>query len=110
MSFQDGKKLLEQEEKTSFISTLHKVLGPFMLRRLKKDVNLNLVPKKEAIVYCPLSDMQKKLYSYVIDKNIAALSTIDGEKDANVSSFMKCYKQPVGYFIFFEDIDSIYCC
>ncbi|KAJ8983009.1 hypothetical protein NQ317_014306 [Molorchus minor] len=43
---QDENKLLEQEEKTSLISTIHRVLAPFMLRRMKKDVLDDMVPKK----------------------------------------------------------------
>lgn len=44
-----------------------------MLRRLKKDVLLDLVPKKEVIVYCPMSKLQKTLYTSVIEKNLNQL-------------------------------------
>lgn len=40
-----------------------------MLRRLKTDV-LTLVPKKEVVVYCPMSDLQLKYYDMVIERNI----------------------------------------
>lgn len=48
-----------------------------MLRRLKKDVLQNLVPKKELIIYCPLSELQKLLYTNVIKKNLNALTMKD---------------------------------
>ncbi|KAJ8969680.1 hypothetical protein NQ314_001642 [Rhamnusium bicolor] len=78
---QDENKLLEQEQKNNLISTIHKVLAPFMLRRLKKDVLDDLVPKKEVNVFCPLSKLQRDLYSYVISKNIAKLRGEDEEDD-----------------------------
>lgn len=46
---------------------------PFLLRREKKDVNLKLPPKKEILVYCPLSPSQKKLYEATLDKTIEEL-------------------------------------
>ncbi|CAG9812673.1 unnamed protein product [Phaedon cochleariae] len=70
---QDENKLLDQVEKTNIISTLHRVLDPFVLRRLKKEVLNDIVPKKEINIYCPLSKLQRDLYSYVIEKNITLL-------------------------------------
>ncbi|CAH1105621.1 unnamed protein product [Psylliodes chrysocephalus] len=72
----DENKLLEQEEKTNLISTLHRVLEPFVLRRLKKDVLGDNVPKKEANIYCQLSKLQRDLYSYVLNKNLTSLFRI----------------------------------
>lgn len=65
--------MLVQEEKNNVISTIHRVLAPFMLRRLKKEVLTDLVPKKDVIVYCPMSKIQKSLYASVIDGNIKKL-------------------------------------
>ncbi|XP_057659783.1 lymphoid-specific helicase-like [Diorhabda carinulata] len=76
----DENKLIEQEEKTNFITTLHRVLEPFVLRRLKKDVLGDVVPKKELNIYCPLTKLQHDLYNYVINKNMAKLLRI--EEDA----------------------------
>ncbi|KAJ8921989.1 hypothetical protein NQ315_008626 [Exocentrus adspersus] len=81
--FQNENKLLEQEEKNNLISTIHKVLAPFMLRRLKKDVLVDLVPKKEVNVFCPLTKLQRDLYSYVISKNLAKLLRKDEDEVDN---------------------------
>ena len=56
----------EPEKYNEVINKLHQILGPFMLRRLKQDTNLNLPPKKEVYVYCPLSLMQKNLYKSLV--------------------------------------------
>lgn len=47
---------------TEQISRLHMILKPFMLRRIKKDVENELSDKIEIMVYCPLTTRQKLLY------------------------------------------------
>ena len=42
---------------------LHMILKPFMLRRIKKDVENELTDKVELLVYCPLTIRQKLLYA-----------------------------------------------
>jgi SNF2 family DNA or RNA helicase len=65
----DTNKLLENEAENKIISTIHKVLAPFTLRREKKFVLKDLVPKKEITVYCPLSEMQKYIYRAILQKD-----------------------------------------
>ncbi|KAJ8686508.1 hypothetical protein QAD02_022302 [Eretmocerus hayati] len=45
------------------LSRLHMILKPFMLRRIKKDVENELSDKIEIMVYCPLTTRQKLLYT-----------------------------------------------
>jgi SNF2 family DNA or RNA helicase len=56
------------------VSQLHKVLRPFLLRRLKSDVEKSLLPKKEINVYVGLSDMQRKWYQKLLEKDIDAVN------------------------------------
>lgn len=53
------------ELKTEMVHKLHSLVKPFMLRRLKADVEKSLLPKKETKVYVGLSEMQKDLYVLV---------------------------------------------
>lgn len=46
------------------------VLTPFLLRRLKSDVNLKIPPKKEILVHCPMTLTQLNLYKAVLDETI----------------------------------------
>ena len=50
------------------LSRLHMILKPFMLRRVKKDVENELSDKIEILVYCPLTRRQKLLYEGVKQK------------------------------------------
>jgi len=56
------------------VSQLHKVLRPILLRRLKSDVEKSLLPKKEINVYVGLSDMQRKWYQKLLEKDIDAVN------------------------------------
>lgn len=64
----------QEEQSNNLVSKIHRVLAPFMLRRLKADVLQLNVPKKEVTVYCPMSPLQMRLYEMVIDQNIAGIT------------------------------------
>ncbi|GAA5863719.1 hypothetical protein JCM3774_001226 [Rhodotorula dairenensis] len=52
---------LNEEESLLVIRRLHKVLRPFLLRRLKKDVESDLPDKVERVIKCKMSSLQVKL-------------------------------------------------
>ena len=52
----------EGELNKRHLERLHKVLKPFMLRRVKKDVENDLGPKKEYNEFCEMTYRQKTLY------------------------------------------------
>ena len=54
---------LNHEETLLIIRRLHKVLRPFLLRRLKKEVESQLPEKVEYIIKCELSALQRCLYN-----------------------------------------------
>ncbi|CAB3403687.1 unnamed protein product [Caenorhabditis bovis] len=56
------------------IKRLHKVLQPFLLRRIKSDVEKSLLPKKEVKVYVGLSKMQREWYTKVLLKDIDVIN------------------------------------
>ncbi|KAL1923704.1 uncharacterized protein VTP21DRAFT_8684 [Calcarisporiella thermophila] len=58
----ETKMELNEEEKLLIIRRLHKVLRPFLLRRLKKDVEAELPDKVERVIKCKFSALQTKLY------------------------------------------------
>jgi ATP-dependent helicase STH1/SNF2 len=53
---------LSEEETLLIIRRLHKVLRPFLLRRLKKDVEKDLPDKVEKVIKCKMSALQSRLY------------------------------------------------
>lgn len=66
-----GEKVeLNEEETILIIRRLHKVLRPFLLRRLKKDVESQLPDKVEYIIKCEMSGLQRVLYNHMQEKGI----------------------------------------
>ncbi|KAJ9100771.1 hypothetical protein QFC19_005510 [Naganishia cerealis] len=59
------KAEMTEEEKLLVVKGLHKVLRPFLLRRLKKDVEADLPDKTEKIVKVKLSGLQQVLYKHM---------------------------------------------
>ena len=61
-----GEKVeLNEEESILIIRRLHKVLRPFLLRRLKKEVETQLPDKVEHIIRCEMSALQRQLYRHM---------------------------------------------
>lgn len=63
-------KFLKQEEEKNIVGSLREILKPFMLRRIKTEVNLSIPPKKEILVYAPISELQRDLYKAVLTRDI----------------------------------------
>lgn len=57
-------------ESDQLIQRLHGILKPFLLRRLKNEVEKKLKPKKELKVYVGLSKMQREWYTKILMKDI----------------------------------------
>ena len=49
------------------------ILTPFLLRRVKADVDLEIPPKKEILVYCPMTSRQNEFYKATVDKTMQDL-------------------------------------
>lgn len=68
------------------ISRLHMILKPFMLRRIKKDVENELSDKIEIMTYCPLTTRQKYLYMALKKKiRIEDLLKATGHSDGHTT-------------------------
>ncbi|EGC28868.1 hypothetical protein DICPUDRAFT_4822, partial [Dictyostelium purpureum] len=65
--------LANTENQQEVIDKLHKVLRPFLLRRLKSEVEKSLPPKKEIKLFVGLSSMQKDWYKRLLTKDIEAV-------------------------------------
>lgn len=71
------KKFLKLEEEKRVLSSLREILQPFMLRREKSDVCLDIPQKKELVVYAPLTNLQRDLYTAVLNRDIDKLTKIE---------------------------------
>ncbi|KAM6494001.1 SNF2 family N-terminal domain containing protein [Amanita muscaria] len=71
----------EEEKSKKVVEALHKILRPFLLRRVKSDVEKGLLPKKEINLYVGLAEMQRKWYRSVLEKDIDAVNGLTGKKE-----------------------------
>ncbi|KAL8676999.1 MAG: hypothetical protein Q9186_006534 [Xanthomendoza sp. 1 TL-2023] len=61
---------LTKKKRQETISSLHTILKPFLLRRVKADVENHLPKKREYILYAPLTSIQRELYRKIKDGEI----------------------------------------
>lgn len=90
----------QQEDQDTVVQQLHKVLRPFLLRRVKSDVEKSLLPKKEINLYIGMSEMQVKWYQKILTKDIDAVNGAAGKKESKtrllniVMQLRKCCNHP----------------
>ena len=98
---------LTEEESLLIIRRLHKVLRPFLLRRLKKDVEKDLPDKIEKVIKCKMSGLQAKLYQQMLKHNVLFVgeSSKTGVKGLNnrIMQLRKICNHP---FVF-EEVESL---
>lgn len=63
------KSIIEEDQKNNLVASLHAILKPFLLRRVKTDVEDQLPPKREYVIYAPLTSEQKELYRAILEGN-----------------------------------------
>jgi len=85
---ESGREQMDEEAR-AIIAKLHKVLRPYLLRRLKADVEKQMPAKYEHVEYCRLSRRQRELY----DGFLARADTRDALSSGNYISVINCLMQ-----------------
>lgn len=100
------------DAENSVVKQLHKVLRPFLLRRVKADVEKSLLPKKEINVYVGMTEMQRKWYKMILEKDIDAVNGVTGKKEGKtrlmnvVMQLRKCCNHP---YLFDGAVSLFFC-
>ena len=90
----------QNEDQDTVVQQLHRVLRPFLLRRVKSDVEKSLLPKKEINLYIGMSEMQVRWYKKILEKDIDAVNGAAGKKESKtrllniVMQLRKCCNHP----------------
>ncbi|KAK2739858.1 hypothetical protein FQN57_006434 [Myotisia sp. PD_48] len=90
----------QDADQDTVIQQLHRVLRPFLLRRVKSDVEKSLLPKKEVNLYIGMSEMQVKWYQKILEKDIDAVNGAQGKRESKtrllniVMQLRKCCNHP----------------
>ncbi|XP_046842317.1 lymphoid-specific helicase-like [Xenia sp. Carnegie-2017] len=109
ISQSDGdRKIIAQEREHHVLERLHSILTPFLLRRLKTDVSLDIPLKKEVFVYAPLTQLQKVWYRRALDR-IELLNYVAPKKETPQSysatgrARRRCTSMKTDYSVFDRD-------
>ena len=68
----DDEHSMLRAQNVTLLFGAHEVLRPYVLRRLKGDVDIGIPPKREVVVYCPLIFVQRELYQLALDGKLAS--------------------------------------
>lgn len=92
------------------MSKLHEILRPFLLRRLKKDVLIEMPPKKEIVVYTPMSLLQRDYYKLAVEgklrDKLVAIGLTGGREFSQINLNMNLRKISNHPFLFGEPTDE----
>lgn len=89
-----------EEDQEVVVQQLHTVLNPFLLRRVKADVEKSLLPKIESNVYVGMTEMQIHWYKSLLEKDIDAVNGAVGKREGKtrllniVMQLRKCCNHP----------------
>ncbi|CAN1238802.1 ISWI chromatin-remodeling complex ATPase CHR17 [Linum grandiflorum] len=95
-TFDEWFQISAENDQQEVVQQLHKVLRPFLLRRLKSDVEKGLPPKKETILKVGMSQMQKQYYKALLQKDLEVVNA-GGERKRLLNIAMqlrKCCNHP----------------
>ncbi|XP_059632685.1 ISWI chromatin-remodeling complex ATPase CHR11 [Cornus florida] len=95
-TFDEWFQISGENDQHEVVQQLHKVLRPFLLRRLKSDVEKGLPPKKETILKVGMSQMQKQYYRALLQKDLEVVNA-GGERKRLLNVAMqlrKCCNHP----------------
>lgn len=77
-----------------------------MLRRLKSDVELSLLPKKEIYLYVGMSQMQKQLYKSILSGNIDVVnSQAQGQEKIKLLNVLMQLKKVCNHPYLFDNME-----
>jgi hypothetical protein len=82
------------------IDELHENIRPYILRRLKEDVEKSVPPKEETLIEVELTSLQKQYYRALYEKNVQFLhrnkkKALDGPSISNLAmQLRKCCNHP----------------
>ncbi|KAI5853284.1 SNF2 family domain-containing protein [Durotheca rogersii] len=85
---ESGREQMDDEAR-AIIAKLHKVLRPYLLRRLKAEVEKQMPAKYEHVEFCRLSRRQRELY----DGFLARTDTREALSSGNYISVINCLMQ-----------------
>lgn len=90
----------DKMQSKDLVDKLHEMIRPYILRRLKEDVEKSVPPKEETLIEVEMTVLQKQYYRALYEKNVGFLhqgnkKALDGPSLNNLSmQLRKCCNHP----------------
>jgi len=88
------EKVFQGEMQQGVVTKLHQILRPFLLRRLKVDVELDLPQKYEYILFAWMSEWQSMMYTDLLKRELADSSGKPSRLQNILMQLRKCCNHP----------------
>uniref|UniRef100_A0A6B2KXV6 Uncharacterized protein n=1 Tax=Arcella intermedia TaxID=1963864 RepID=A0A6B2KXV6_9EUKA len=108
----EGETLDETKQRVTrtIISKLHTILQPFMMRRMKNEVEEFTIPKKkEILIYCPFQEVQKAFYDLLLHREYFSKAKANevGIKKISLNNVIMQLRKICNHpFLFDDDYDD----
>eukprot|EP00186_Timspurckia_oligopyrenoides_P004169 CAMPEP_0182444864 /NCGR_PEP_ID=MMETSP1172-20130603/3175_1 /TAXON_ID=708627 /ORGANISM="Timspurckia oligopyrenoides, Strain CCMP3278" /LENGTH=725 /DNA_ID=CAMNT_0024640511 /DNA_START=35 /DNA_END=2212 /DNA_ORIENTATION=+ len=103
IEFESDPNSISEDIQGRTVAKLHSILRPFLLRRLKSQVVLELPRKKEIVLYCPLTSEQERYYHAARDGKLWDIIGKQNQKGSLSNRLMQMRKAANHPFLFEED-------
>ncbi|XP_077976946.1 chromodomain-helicase-DNA-binding protein 1-like [Glandiceps talaboti] len=84
---------------------LHCILQPFLLRRVKSEVVLDLPKKSEVLLYHGLTKLQKKYYKAILMKDVETFQNPDGSNKTRFNNILVQLRKCVNHPYLFDGVE-----
>ncbi|RYE98988.1 MAG: hypothetical protein EOO41_01695, partial [Methanobacteriota archaeon] len=88
------------------VKKLHAILRPFLLRRLKVDVEHSLKPKIETKLFVGMTELQRRVYKSVLSKDATALNSIGGADRVRLLNILMQLRKACNHPYLFDGIEE----
>ncbi|XP_050542217.1 lymphoid-specific helicase-like isoform X2 [Daktulosphaira vitifoliae] len=103
--FDDNIKIASMAKKNEILDIIQKVIKPFILRREKKETDLKLPPKKEVVIYAPVTERQQELYKATLNKHMEVL--LKQQKESVIIDGPRPKRKCVERIVEYTDISAV---
>jgi len=90
VELEDFKNQYGKLEGSSQVDSLHSMLRPYLLRRMKNDVEASLLPRQETLIEIDLTSAQKQYYKAIFERNAEFLAGNAVSSLMNIGFFLLC--------------------
>ena len=102
----EEESALNEEEKLIIVKRLHTILEPFMLRRMKKDVESQLPQKSEMVLKVELSGWQKLIYRQLKNEGLRSVDSEGRAVNQQMQNLMMQLRKACNHpYLFWDDLD-----